>query len=306
MASLFAILLVFLSVTSGLIWLLDAKVFAPKRELALQEAQSKLGTDLTEEARENILRQPFLAETAQSVFPVILAITIFRSFIYEPFQIPSGSMKPTLLVGDFILVEKFAYGVKDPVTRTTLMETGRPQRGDVAVFKYPVDPMVDYIKRVIGLPGDTVVYRDKTLFIKPSCEREPDACGKYHKIEVELLDRGVFNDGPMPLDRLKEDLLGYEHEMLINPRMPQRRGEFYSQAGTAADEWVVPPGHYFMLGDNRDNSRDSRYWGFVPEENFVGRAVFIWTSFEFGRDPDDWLPGFIPTGVRFDRLGAFN
>ncbi len=304
MASIFAIFLVFLSVVSGLIWLLDAKVFAPKRQLAFESAQKQLGEGMTEEVKEKLLRQPFLAETAQSIFPVVLAITIFRSFIYEPFQIPSGSMKPTLLVGDFILVEKFAYGIKDPVTRNELVATGKPQRGDVAVFKYPLDPMVDYIKRVVGVPGDIIYYKNKTLFIKPSCEREPDKCDRYNQVNMELLSKNGFTDNDTPVDVLKEDLLGTEHNILINNEI-KNHFNYYQQSAMPKDHWRVPEGHYFMMGDNRDNSGDSRYWGFVPEENFVGRAVFIWTSFEFERQPEDWLPTWVPTGVRFERLGSF-
>ena len=304
MASYFAIFLVLLSAGSGLIWLLDAKVFAPKRRLALAEAEGSIGGSLDDDAREKIMRQSSIAETAQSIFPVVLAITIFRSFIYEPFQIPSGSMKPTLLVGDFILVEKFSYGIKDPVTRTTLIETGKPQRGDVAVFKYPKDPLIDFIKRVVGLPGDRIVYRDKTFYIKPSCEREPDICGDYQKIDQQLISSGEFTDMGMPVDLLEENLLGVEHDLFINQRLGPSELDYYKQAGTTIDEWVVPPGEYFTIGDNRDNSGDSRYWGFVPEDNFVGKAVFIWMSFEFDREPNDWIPGFIPTGVRFSRLGS--
>lgn len=304
MASIFAVILVVLSVACGLIWLLDVKVFAPKRELALQQAEAQLGGELDEEAREKILRQPFLAETAQSIFPVVLAITVFRSFIYEPFQIPSGSMKPTLLDGDFILVEKFAYGIKDPVTRTTLIDTGSPQRGDVAVFKYPEDPMLDYIKRVVGLPGDTIIYtKEKTLKIKPSCEREPDNCQNFIEIKQKVLEHKTQEFSPNPLTRSEEDLLGIEHEMLVDPDLPAYVR--FKQNGRAPGQWLVPEGHYFMVGDNRDNSQDSRFWGFVPEGHFVGRAVLIWTSFEYHRQPDSWIPGFIPTGVRFERLGSF-
>jgi signal peptidase I len=278
MATYFAVFLVFLSVSSGLIWLIDAKFFDSKR------------------------RVPG-AETAQAIFPMVLAITLFRSFVFEPFQIPSGSMKPNLLVGDFILVQKFTYGIKDPVTRTKLVEIGSPQRGDVAVFKYPEDPMIDYIKRIVGLPGDRIVYRDKTLFIKPHCESEPNICDKYQKVSKSLISKGDFMFGYQPLERLKEDLLGLEHDLLINPTRTPNQNQYFEQSGTPMNEWVVPEGHYFAMGDNRDNSTDSRYWGFVPEENFVGKAVFIWMSFEFHREPDDWIPQFIPTKVRFERLG---
>ena len=151
MAQYFSLILVIVTLVSGIIWAIDAFAFAPKRKAALAEAEKT--KSLTEEAKEKILQEPSIVETAHSIFPVIAFVLVLRSFIYEPFQIPSGSMMPTLLVGDFILVEKYAYGLKDPVWRKQLVDTGKPKRGDVVVFKYPVDPTVDYIKRVIGLPG---------------------------------------------------------------------------------------------------------------------------------------------------------
>jgi signal peptidase I len=297
MASYFAFFLVFLSFATGIIWLIDVKVLAPKRRLALADAEGKLGSELDESSRNKIMRQSAIAETAESIFPVVVIITIFRSFLFEPFQIPSGSMKPTLLVGDFILVQKYAYGVKDPVTRTKLIETGSPERGDVVVFKYPEDPLVDFIKRVVGLPGDHIVYRDKTLYIKQSCDNAPDNCEKFEKVPQTLIGNGNFKyDNYLPLNQLKEDLLGVNHEILVNPVAPAREDEYFKQNSTRIDEWIVPQGHYFAMGDNRDNSRDSRYWGFVPDENLVGKAVFIWMSFE--KEPNEW-----PTGVRLDRIG---
>jgi signal peptidase I len=297
MASYFAIFLVGLSLGSGLIWLLDAKILSPKRRAKLALAEGQISGDLDDESRNKILRQSMIAETAESIFPVVLAITIFRSFIFEPFQIPSGSMKPTLLVGDFILVQKYAYGIKDPVTRTTLIETGTPERGDVAVFKFPEDPLIDFIKRIVGLPGDRIMYRDKVLYIKPSCDSDPKNCKDFVKIDQTLVSKDDFMQAGMPLHRSSENLLGLEHEILVNPRFPSRVESFFSQPGTRDNEWVVPEGQYFAMGDNRDNSKDSRYWGFVPEENLVGKAVFIWMSFE--KEPNEW-----PTGVRLERLGS--
>lgn len=306
MASYFAVFLVCLSFGSGLIWLLDVKVLAPKRRLKLEAAEKELGDSLDDETRMIIMRQSVIAETAQSIFPVVVIITIFRSFFFEPFQIPSGSMKPNLLVGDFILVKKYAYGVKDPVTRTKFIETGKPQRGDVAVFKYPKDEKIDFIKRIVGLPGDRILYSDRKLYIKPSCDTSPDNCDKFTQIETTFIndtDFATVYGQPMP--KMEADLLGLKHEYLINPRAPIMESAYYRQNGTQVNEWVVPEGQYFALGDNRDNSEDSRYWGFVPEANFVGKAVFIWMSFEFGRTSDDWIPTFVPTDVRFERLGSF-
>lgn len=175
MAAYFSIILVLVTLISGLIWLIDVLVFAPKRRESLALAKASQA-NLTEEAEYNIIREPTVVETAHSIFPVIAFVLILRSFIYEPFQIPSGSMMPTLLVGDFILVEKFSYGLKDPVWRTKLIETGEPKRGDVIVFKYPENPQIDYIKRVVGLPGDRIIYRNKQLMIQKACGAEQTHC----------------------------------------------------------------------------------------------------------------------------------
>lgn len=284
MAGYFAILLVVLTLVSGLIWLLDTILFKPKRA---QDAPL-----------------PYITETAKDIFPLIAAITIFRSFLYEPFQIPSGSMMPTLLVGDFILVEKFAYDVKDPIWRSTLVSTGKPEHGDVAVFKYPEEPTVDYIKRVIGLPGDRIVYKNKQLFIQRACNKQVEqACPAIEPLRQEFKNEGEFLLGPYPLKRFTEQNLQKSYDILQNAMLPEPIHNYYRQPGVPALEFVVPEHHYFVMGDNRDNSRDSRYWGFVPEQNLVGKAVFIWMSFEFSEDPNHWLPSWVPVGVRFERLG---
>jgi signal peptidase I len=212
-------------------------------------------------------------------------------------------MMPTLLVGDFILVEKFSYGVKDPVLRSTLIETGKPERGDVAVFKYPPQPTVDYIKRVVGLPGDRIAYRGKQVFIQKACTGTD--CKGFEKLDLSLVEIGKFKDQMVELQQYTEQLGDVAHNILINPSRPDLARDFYQQDNppTRQYEWVVPDGNYFMMGDNRDNSADSRFWGFVPEANLVGKAVFIWTSFEFERDQDSLLPGWIPTGIRFSRIG---
>jgi signal peptidase I len=308
MAGYFSILLVLLTVGSGLVWLIDHLMFAPKRQQHLAIAQASAGGPLDEETVALIAPEPMLTETAKSIFPMIAAITIFRSFIFEPFQIPSGSMMPTLLVGDFILVQKYSYGIKDPVWRTQLVDMGEPERGDIVVFKYPLDKNVDFIKRTIGLPGDKIVYRDKRLYIQPNCkdgetQQGELLCNEFNKIDFKLINDNEFKQGPMALARLNENLTTLSHDILINPQAPERKGRYYQQPGTPTDEWVVPADHYFMMGDNRDNSQDSRFWGFVPKENLVGKAVFIWMSFEFDNGPDDILPGWVPTGVRFERLG---
>ncbi|WP_166837446.1 signal peptidase I [Rheinheimera pleomorphica] len=307
MAGYFAVFLVLLTLASGLVWLLDALVLAPKRQQKLALAQASAGGNLGLEASEQLVKEPQIVETAKSIFPVIALITLFRSFIYEPFQIPSGSMMPTLLVGDFILVEKFSYDVKDPVWRKTLYSNNKPQRGDVAVFKYPEQPTVDYIKRVIGVPGDRVIYRNKQLFIEKACtDSQNTDCGKLEMVELSLKNEGEFYQEQYPQRRYTEQLGAVTHDILQTPARREHTEFFFKQRGTAIDEFIVPEGHYFVLGDNRDNSRDGRFWGFVPEHNMVGKAVFIWMSFEFNDNPDSWLPGWVPTGVRFDRLGPIH
>ncbi|MCL1123103.1 signal peptidase I [Shewanella surugensis] len=303
MAAYFSLILVLVTLFSGLIWLVDARLFAPKRREKLALAQAAT-SELSEESAEKIIREPSIVETARSIFPVIAFVLILRSFIYEPFQIPSGSMMPTLLVGDFILVEKFSYGLKDPVWRKKLIETGEPKRGDVAVFKYPENPKIDYIKRVVGLPGDTIIYRNKQLYIKPNCMQGRIDCPTAQLVKRVEVNSGEFFQDGTPLLRYKEQLGDVTHDILINPARPDMINYYFRQPNLPVGEFVVPQGHYFMMGDNRDNSTDSRYWGFVPEANFVGKAVAIWMSFEFDRKASDFLPTWIPTGVRFNRVGG--
>lgn len=237
----FALFLVIATVVSGLIWLVYALMFAKKR----QAVEGK-------EARE-----PLLVEYSRSLFPVFLIVLLLRSFIAEPFKIPSGSMIPTLLVGDFIIVNKFSYGVRLPVLHTKIMDMDSPSRGDVVVFRYPVDPSTDYIKRVIGLPGDRVRYVNKILYINGEPAGQT-LLGEY---------RGACG-GPLgpPAQQRRETLDGVEHDILVCPGLEQGR------------EYIVPEGEYLVMGDNRDNSNDSRYWGTVPEANLVGKAMFIWLS----------------------------
>ena len=281
----FALILLLLLIATGVLWFLD-RFHARKLRPA--------GTP-----------DPWWVEYGASFFPVILIVFGLRSFVVEPFKIPSGSMIPTLLVGDFILVEKFAYGLRDPVTNTKFLETGSPERGDVVVFKYPLDTRVDYIKRVVGMPGDRVIYRNKELMIRPKCEeQEGKTCPGFKKLDVKFEQRGEFTQMGIPLDRYTEQLGDVSHETLRNPLMPDMVGRYYRQPGTYPDEWVVPEGQYFVMGDNRDNSTDSRFWGFVPEQNLVGKAVAIWISFEFEREEGSLLPSWVPTGVRFNRIGG--
>jgi signal peptidase I len=233
-------------------------------------------------------------DNCKQFFPIFFGVMIFRSFIYEPFQIPSGSMMPTLLEGDFILVEKFSYGLKDPVTRSQIIDTGEVERGDIVVFKYPLDTNIDYIKRVVGLPGETIIYSNKQVFIQAPCEpgqlcERPQPVQLSSEGDSEFLQRGVA------LDLFTEQLGELEHQILRHPLN-----------ASAAYKYDVPEGHYFVLGDNRDNSQDSRFWGFVPQENLVGKATFIWMSFDFERAEQDFLPTWIPSSVRFKRVGSIH
>lgn len=299
MANYFSILLVIVTVVSGLIWLVDSLFFAKQREqrMAIADSAASASSELPQDPQ-----LPWLVDTAQQIFPVIAFVLVLRSFLYEPFQIPSGSMMPTLLVGDFILVEKYAYGLKDPVMRKKFVDLGAPERGDVAVFKYPVNPSLDYIKRVVGLPGDTIIYKNKELHIKPACETS-DQCPKMTKVPLEFENRGEVYQQFTPLEKHTEKLGEVTHQIYKKDGRAQT-SDYYQQPGTKSNEWIVPEGQYFVMGDNRDNSLDSRFWGFVPDENLVGKAVAIWISFEFEREPDSWLPGWIPTGIRFERVGG--
>jgi signal peptidase I len=254
----FALILFSLLLLTGVIWLLDRFMLHAKRPAGVSE--------------------PWWVEYAKSFFPVILIVFVLRSFLVEPFKIPSGSMIPTLHVGDFILVNRFTYGLRLPIVNKKFVEINQPQRGDVMVFHYPEDPSVDYIKRVVGVPGDEVVYRNKKLWINGK-EQTQQRDGEYNYVESGL--RMAYTD------RYVENLGGHSHPILINPEMPQIHlanvANFpqYEQCSYSEAEvrCSVPPGHYFMMGDNRDNSRDSRYWGFVPDELIVGKAFFIWMNF---------------------------
>jgi signal peptidase I len=299
MANYFSIFLVALTVGSGLIWLIDSLMFAAKRRerMAINSGPGGATSALEQDAQ-----LPWLVDTAQQIFPVIAFVMVLRSFLYEPFQIPSGSMMPTLLVGDFILVEKFTYGLKDPVMRNKFIDIGEPERGDVVVFKFPPEPHLDYIKRVVGLPGDTVIYRNKQLQIKPVCDTAEN-CAPLQPVDLKFVSRGEAYQQFAPLEKYTEQLGDVIHQ-IYRTQGRASSSRYYSQPGTKADEWIVPEGHYFVMGDNRDNSEDGRYWGFVPKANLVGKAVAIWISFEFDRVPSSWVPGWIPTGVRFERVGS--
>ncbi|MDN7123584.1 signal peptidase I [Pseudidiomarina terrestris] len=306
MANFYSVLLTVVTIFAGLIWLVDARFLKPKRQQRIGDEERRLQQTLDEDARQRLAPQGNVAEFAQSVFPILFVILILRSFFYEPFRIPSASMMPTLLEGDFILVEKFSYSLRDPIWRHELLELAEPERGDIAVFKYPPEPSLDFIKRVVGLPGDRIIYRNKTLYIEPSCETEvQNECPPLQVIERNMTRSDAFYfNGATPLQRFEEKLGATSHATLVDPTVGGRERYYFQQQGTARDEWLVPEGAYFVMGDNRDNSEDSRYWGFVPEENLVGRAEFIWMSFEMDRPASSWLPTWIPSGIRWQRLGG--
>jgi len=307
MANTFALILVILTFSTGIVWVVDKIKLAPTRNKAHKAAQNQTTVTLDEKALRKIHPENILIENARTLFPVIAVVFILRSFLYEPFQIPSGSMMPTLLIGDFILVEKYAYGVKEPVWQNTLISMAKPKRGDVAVFKFPKDIRVDFIKRVVGLPGDRIVYKNKSLYLIANCVEAH--CQPYKKLDLNFLEDKTFTDARSKAKGMQkiynETLWERTHQILINPRAPEQVQKYYQQQDIETNkyEWVVPQGHYFMMGDNRDDSDDGRFWGFVPEKNLVGKAVSIWISFELNRDPNGLLPVWIPSAVRFDRIG---
>ncbi|MBC7467804.1 MAG: signal peptidase I [Ramlibacter sp.] len=284
----FALLLFLATLVTGLYWLAERLVFLPRRRqaaanLEAQAVQRKselaargiapVDADLAA-ARQRLLMQPWWLDWTAGLFPVIIAVFVLRSFLFEPFKIPSGSMIPTLLVGDLILVNKYTYGLRLPVVNTKLTAGTPPKRGDVMVFRYPPKPSLDYIKRVVGVPGDEVAYLNKKLTIngqpvsKTSVPEffDEDAMRYFKQFEEELGDKRhrLLNDDDRPAF-----IPGVED-------FPFKQNCRYSVEGITCR---VPEGHYFMMGDNRDNSLDSRYWGFVPDRNIVGKAFLVWMNF---------------------------
>ncbi|WP_159715144.1 signal peptidase I [Blochmannia endosymbiont of Camponotus nipponensis] len=265
-----------------------------------------------------------ISEFISSIFPVLLLVFIIRSFVFEPFRIPSGSMMPTLLIGDFILVKKFIYGIKNPITQTTLINVGHPKRGDIIVFKYPKNPALNYIKRVIGEPGDKVIYNiiTKQLTIYPNSGNgttyiqqlpiaydniipsnfvqvfNSDTNGKVESTFLQIRPNQTCSHG-IRLIRTTESLNGVAHNILtMIPPGDQNLIKMYDQhTKNLVSEWVVPTDEYFVMGDNRDNSSDSRYWGFVPERNIIGKATIIWMNIKKQKDTT-W-----PIAIQLDRIG---
>ncbi len=265
-----AVLLIFTAIT-GVIWCWD--IIRGRR---MQTTEAAVGGAPPGDVKTDLPKvEPAWLEIAKSFFPVILIVFLVRSFLVEPFKIPSGSMIPTLLIGDFILVNKFTYGIRLPVVNKKIVALNEPQRGDVMVFRYPEDLSIDYIKRIVGVPGDKVEYRNKRLTINGKPTPTEDG-GNYLDVESDLSYQNL---------KLQTEELGARvHRTIQNPDVPAiHLGSVQSfphrENCTIAEDGLsctVPPGHYFMMGDNRDNSKDSRYWGFVPDENIVGKAFMIW------------------------------
>ncbi len=284
----FAFLLFMASAVTGVYWLAERFYFLPARQAAVRRLQdadeqrraglekqgiSRVDGDVAQ-AAEDILAQPWWLDWTAGLFPVIISVFFLRSFIVEPFKIPSGSMIPTLLVGDLILVNKFHYGLRLPVLNTKMTEGEKPQRGDVMVFRYPPRPSLDYIKRVVGVPGDTVAYLNKRLTVNGQA------------VPTESIPE-FFDEDAMRYFKQYEEKFGTQSHRVLNDeqrpafvpgadKFPGSEGCNYTIEGVTCK---VPEGHFFMMGDNRDNSMDSRYWGFVPEKNIVGKAFFVWMNF---------------------------
>lgn len=287
----FPLLLVIAVAVCGALALFDLIFLAPRRRAAIASYHGQVG-EPDEAVVERLNKEPLLVEYGKSFFPVLAIVLVLRSFLVEPFQIPSGSMKPTLAVGDFILVNKFAYGIRLPVLDTKIIEVGDPQRGDVMVFRYPSDPNINYIKRVIGVPGDHIVVEGKQVYINGQALPRRFL---YERLDDE--SSGERISGVYPTARFYSEKLGeVEHNIRERDRV----------RGSVRREWLVPAGHYFMMGDNRDNSKDSRFWedpvgtpaelsGMVPDKNIVGKAFAVWMSWP---DPKfSNLPNFSRVGL---------
>lgn len=255
----FELILFVCTVVTGVMWLFDISWWRRHRTPVKKDDGSE--------------KLPWYIDYSRSLFPIFLIVLLIRSFLYEPFRIPSGSLEPTLLVGDFIMVNKYDYGVRLPVWHKKIVELGEPKRGDIMVFRWPRDPHIDYIKRVIGVPGDKISYISKVLYVNGK---------KAPQQFTELVESADADGQPWEVKQLKENLFGVDHGIYQRSIVPA--DNFYNTQ--------VPDGSYFVMGDNRDDSYDSRYWGFVPEENIIGKASIVWLSWD---KSNHWF--------RFNRLG---
>ena len=251
----FALILVIATLVCGVIWCYDKIALAPARKQRIASAKAQAADELPAVALEELNKESGWVDTGRSMFPVLFVVLILRSFLVEPFQIPSGSMLPTLKIGDFILVNKFHYGLRLPVGNTKIVPINDPKRGDVVVFKFPEKPSINYIKRVIGLPGDVIRYQNKKLYVNGELQEQTLIAQLPPNRPEQLL--------------IQENLNGVEHEIFNTLKSPSQNAQ-----------WTVPEGHYFVMGDNRDHSNDSRYWGYVPDELLVGKAFAVWMHWE--------------------------
>jgi len=244
----FPFILVCLTAVSGLIWLVDSLFFARKRKPIY--------------ASDGKLKLPLLVDYSRSFFPVLIFVLIIRSFLFQPFRVPTGSLEPTIMPGDFLVVNMFDYGLRLPVWHNKIMQIGEPKRGDIMLFRWPVNEHMDFIKRVLGVPGDRISYINKVFYIN-GVEAKQTPIG-------DATDSNEEGTDSWPVKVVEEDLNGIKHKIYLRPDKPAEDFK----------DLVVPKGHYLMVGDNRDSSNDGRYWGFVPENNIIGKALYVWLSWD--------------------------
>lgn len=311
MMNIFALILAIAVVFSGLSW-------AYRLSVTTRGSADQVSAEASALQQNKTQRLPGWLDTPASLFPLLVIVLLVRAFGWEPFRIPSGSMMPTLLTGDWVLADKYSYGLRNPFNQKTLIATGHPKRGDIAIFSFPQDETQLFIKRVIGLPGDKVIFNPATqqLTILPACKAD-QPCVAPLAIHYSALKAGEFVEtaGAPPGFYVRpvgeesaseqrllmgtETLAGVTHRILQKPELTDSVSQFFHQPGQQPGEWVVPAKSYFMMGDNRNNSYDSRYWGFVPEHNLVGKAVAIGFSME--KQEGQW-----PTGLRLTRIGRIH
>lgn len=309
MSDILAIIFLMATLITAIFWIIKKKKYN-----AFKNKKNILSnTDMRHDA---IVKKSQYISFIASFFPIFSIVFIIRSFIYEPFQIPSGSMMPTLLIGDFILVEKFSYGIRDPILHHKLINTGTPHRGDIVVFRNPHNTRINYIKRVIGLPGDHITYDvlNKIFIIHKKCSKsnnyqkkifiihkknDVNSTNKKQNITFDYFSLKNQQFNSFSSNIVQEIIEKKTFNILLSNQIKDEINEYYQQIDQQKGTWIVPKNQYFMIGDNRDNSLDSRYWGFVPDEYLIGKATKIWMSFD--KEENEW-----PIGIRFNRIGSIN